>query len=151
MLRRNFPAAKAFLLFLLLASVPLAAGTAAPKAKAKAPGLAVELSFLDHASRAKVGEQTLSLALDFKSAEHPISVGGKLASWRARTLAREVKVNGKASGYWIELTLLGPDGSERGYLAVTLPRDPDAAFSAATKVTAGKDGVPLDAVLTRAP
>ena len=120
---------------------------AAPAGKPKAAQLALELSFYEFASREEVSQEKLTLTLDAKNAEHAITRKG-LEGWKARTLAREVKVNDKAEGYWVEVTLLAADGTEAGYLAATLPRDPAAAFSAATKVKAGK--IPLNAVLTRA-
>ena len=92
---------------------------------------------------------TDSLILDAKNAERPLAAKGSLAGWKIRTLAREVKVNDKAEGYWVEMTLLSADGAEAGYLSAILPRDPAAAFSASTKVKAGN--VPLNAILTRAP
>jgi hypothetical protein len=137
----------------LLALFPLlllGAAPAKPDASSKKKELALELTFMEHESRQNVVQEKLVLALDAKNADHSLSVKGVgLEGWKARTLAREVNVNGKANGYWVEVTLFAADGSEAGYLAATLPRDPAAAFSAATKVKAGK--VPLDAVLTRAP
>jgi hypothetical protein len=130
----------------LLALFPLLLLGAAPAKKE----LVVELSFMEHESRQDFVKQTLVLALDAKNAEHLLTAkGAGLDGWKVRTLAREVNVNGKANGYWVEMTLLAADGSEAGYLAATMPRDPAAAFSAATKVKVGK--VPTDAVLTRVP
>ena len=133
----------------LLSLFALALLGAAPAAKPdkKAAQLAVELSFYEFTSREEVSQERLSLTLDAKNAEHALTRKG-LEGWKVRTLAREVKVNDKAEGYWVEMTLLAADGTEAGYLAATLPRDPGAAFSAATKVKAGK--IPLNAVLTRA-
>lgn len=134
----------------LLSFLPLlllGAGKAEPVAKSAK--LAMELTFLDFDSRQKVAEETLVLSLDAKSGEHALAAKGSLKGWKARTLAREVTVNGKAEGYWLEVSLFAADGKEAGYLAVILPRDPAAAFSAATKVKAG--GAELNAVLTRAP
>ena len=125
----------------------LGAAPAKPATSAKSAQLALELSFYEFASRQEVSQERLVLNLDAKNAEHALTRKG-LEGWKARTLAREVKVNDKAEGYWVEVTLLAADGSEAGYLAATLPRDPAAAFSAATKVKAGK--IPLNAVLTRA-
>lgn len=130
---------------LLLAFAALSLGAAKPATKAGQ--LSLELSFYEFPSREEVSQEKLVLRLDAKNAEHPITRKG-LEGWKARTLAREVKVNDKAEGYWVEVTLLAADGSEAGYLAATLPRDPAAAFSAATKVKTGK--IPLNAVLTRA-
>ena len=132
---------------LLLVLAVFSLGAAPAKPAAKTAQLALELSFYEFASREEVSQEKLVLSLDAKNAEHPITRKG-LEGWKARTLAREVKVNDKAEGYWVEVTLLAADGSEAGYLAATLPRDPAAAFSAATKVKAGK--IPLNAVLTRA-
>lgn len=137
---------------LLLSFVPLLLLGAAPSKKPDAPKtaeLAVELTFLEFATREKVAQETIVLSLDAKNAERVLAAKGGLAGWKVRTLAREVKVNDKAEGYWVEMTLLGADGAEAGYLSAILPRDPAAAFSASTKVKAGK--VPLNAVLTRAP
>ena len=136
----------------LLAFFPLLLLGAASGAKPEAPKkqLAVELTFMEHESRQNVVQEKLVLALDAKNADHALTVkGAGLEGWKVRALAREVNVNGKANGYWVEMTLFAADGSEAGYLAATLPRDPAAAFSAATKINVGK--VPTDAVLSRAP
>jgi hypothetical protein len=131
---------------LLLALFPMLLLGAAPAKKE----LVVELSFMDHESRQDVVQQKLVLTLDAKNADHALAMkSARLEGWKVRSLAREVNVNGKASGYWVEITIFAADGSEAGYLAATLPRDPAAAFSAATKVKAGN--IPLDAVLTRVP
>ena len=116
---------------------------------AKTETIAMELTFLEFDSRQEVAEEKLVLSLDAKPGEHALAAKGTLKGWKARTLAREVTVNGKAEGYWLEISLFAADGKEAGYLAVILPRDPGAAFSAATKVKAGK--AQLNAVLTRAP
>lgn len=132
---------------LLLAFVPLLLLGAAP-VKKKAAELPLELTFLEFATRDKISEETIVLTLDAKNADRPLSAKGSLAGWKIRTLAREVTVNDKAEGYWVELTLMSADGVETGYLSAILPKDPAAAFSASTKVKAGN--VPLNVVLTRA-
>jgi len=132
---------------LLLSFVPLLLLGAAPAKKAAE--LPIELTFLEFATRDKIAEERFVLYLDAKNAERPLAAKGSLAGWKIRTLAREVKVNDKAEGYWVEMTLLSADGAEAGYLSAILPRDPAAAFSASTKVKAGN--VPLNAILTRAP
>ena len=133
------------LLLLTLLVLPLLG--AAP---AKSAQLSVELAFLDYVSRAEVTRQKLSLSLDAKNAEHAIK-GGAVDGWKARILAREVNVNKKAEGYWVEMTILDAKGAEAGDLAVILPQDPAAAFSAATKVKSEKSPLPINAVLTRSP
>ena len=132
---------------LLLSLIPLLLLGAAPGKKRTAE-LPIEITFVEFATRDKISEETIVLTLDAKNVDRPLAAKGSLAGWKIRTLAREVTINDKAEGYWVEMTLMSADGVETGYLSAILPKDPAAAFSASTKVRAGN--VPLNVVLTRA-
>ncbi len=141
-------AALAVLLALAATSASAADSPAAPAAAKTAP---LTVSFLEPAGRIKIGEQKLELALDAKPHETALSLGGSLDGYKLRTLAREVKVTGASgttAGLFCELTVLGKDGAEVGYLSLTLPADASPAFSASTKFKGAK-GAPLLAVVTR--
>lgn len=124
---------------LLLAATPASAP----------PKPAITVSFLEPAGHIKIGEQRVELSVDGKASETPLTIGGSVEGFRLRTVSRDVKVNGENPGVWCELTILAKDGSEAGYLAVTLP-NAAAGASAATKFKGAK-GAPIAAVVTRAP
>ena len=112
--------------------------------------VAVRVSFLESASRVKVADQTLTLKLDAKHATHELGKGGSLDGMKLKTLSRKVTVNDKAGGAWLELTVLAKDGSEAGYLSLTIPPGVETTgFSAATKVRTAKKGEELSLVVSR--
>ena len=117
---------------------------AAPVTPAKTA--AITLSFLEPAGRIKIGEQKLELNLDGKAQETALTIGGSVEGFTVKTVSREVKVNGETPGLWVELTIVGKNGAEAGYLAVTFPDAPGS--SAATKFK-GSKGAPIAAGLTR--
>lgn len=125
------------LLFLLpLALLSLAAGPAPAKAPAS---LAAEVTILETSSRVKLGKEPLALTLDGKVATHALKTGGSVEGFTVKTLARPVRVNGGPEGTFVELTVLAADGSEAGYLAVTIPKTKPAVFSAAIKLRAATE------------
>ncbi len=126
---------------LALAMFSLAAGPA----PAKPAALAAEITILETSSRVKLGKEPLSLALDGKSATHALKIGGTVEGFTVKSLARPVRVNDGPEGTFIELTVLAADGSESGYLAVTIPKKKPPVFSAAIKLRAATD---LTLVLT---
>lgn len=130
------------LLLLALALCSLAAGPA--PAKSPAP-LAAEVTILETASRVKLGKEPITLALDGKNATHALKTGGSVEGFTVKTLARPVRVNDGPEGTFVELTVFAADGSEAGYLAVTIPKAKPAVFSAAIKLRAATD---LTLVLT---
>jgi hypothetical protein len=126
-------------------------GAATPAAsKAGTATVALLASFLEPAGREKFAEQRLDLPLDAKAHETALTSGGSVEGLRLKTVTRDVKVNGAASGVWCELTVLAADGSEAGYLTVVFPKDAaaSAVVSASTKFKGAK-GVPVLIVLTR--
>lgn len=134
----------------LLAAAVVALFGAAPAASPApaAAETAVTVSFLEPAGRIKIGEQKVPLALDGKAHQTALTLGGSLAGFSVKEVSRDVKVNGQAPGVWCELTILGKDGAEAGYLAVTFPAEPSPVVSAATKFKGAK-GAPIVAVVTR--
>lgn len=126
---------------LALAMFSLAAGPA----PAKPAVLAAEITILETASRVKLGKEPLSLVLDGKFASHALKIGGTVEGFTVKSLARPVRVNDGPEGSFVELTVLAADGSEAGYLAVTIPKKKPPVFSAAIKLRAATD---LTLVLT---
>lgn len=125
---------------------PTAAPTPpAPKPVSSPPQLAVEVTFLETASRVKLGRESLTLALDGRPATHAVKGGGSLEGFTLKTFSRTVRVNDGPEGSFLELTVLGKGGAEAGYLAVTIPQPKPAVFSAAIKLRAATD---LTLVLT---
>lgn len=123
----------------------------APPAAAPAKTAALTVSFVEPGGRIKIGEQKLDAPLDAKAHETALSLGGSVEGYKLRTLAREVKITGAAgtaAGVFVEITVLAKDGTETGYLSVTMPAEPSLAFSASTKFKGAK-GASLLAVLTR--
>ena len=134
---------------LLLAASPATAGEPASEVS-KAPTVAVRVSFLESASRVKIADETVQVALDGKVATKDLAKSGSLGGMKLKTLARVVKVNDAPGGAWLELTVLAKDGSEAGYLAVTIPSGVETSgFSAATKVRGARKGEEISLVVSR--
>lgn len=123
------------------------------RAARKAQALTLTVSFLESASRIKLGAATISLALDGKAQKHPLSIGGSVEGITLRTIARPVTVESKgtstARGVWFELTALDGSGREVAYLAVTLPETPAPGASVATKLAGRAPGEEISLVVTR--
>lgn len=134
------------LALLALAMFSLAAGpkpapspAAAAKPAYSPPKLLVDVTFLETASRVKLGKESLALALDGRPATHAVKGGGSLEGFTLKTFSRTVRVNDGPEGSFLELTVFGKDGAEAGYVAVTVPQPRPAIFSAAIKLRAETD------------